>query len=168
MSRHKVWNQDWRELTLALLKISWMSLTCLSGSQLCMLLLSCILSFRSGEMFSTQLLTGNFLHRCSAHWTYCCSFKKLHLPFHECLIAVTDMGWLIHPSYWGRHKCCRSLHVHYFFYCSPAVKASKSCGFFFSALKGIFWIYGFLVRYWFEVLFQHILSVTYSISTGKA
>lgn len=70
MSRHKVWNQDWRELTLALLKISWMSLTCLSGSQLCMLLLSCILSFRSGEMFSTQLLTGNFLHRCSAHWTY--------------------------------------------------------------------------------------------------
>lgn len=39
---------------------------------------------------------------------------------------------------------------------------------FFSALKGIFWIYGFLVRYWFEVLFQHILSVTYSISTGKA
>ena len=35
-------------------------------------------------------------------------------------------------------------------------------------LKGDILKYGFLVRYWVEALFQHILSVTYSISTGKA
>ena len=28
-----------------------------------------------------------------------------------------------------------------------------------SALKGIFWIYGFLVRYWVEALFQHVSDV---------